>query len=430
MLGHGSGFDSPGFRGVQKVTPPLGAAFHAARERAGLTLAEVYTLGREHEDLYQLAELLIEWDERVVVWRARHFVVVERIIGGSVIGTQGTPVEVLGRLIHKRFFPELWEVRNELTAMSLSAASDAEASSRSAAATSAASARRPRSSARARPRTTPARSWTSPGTATSAGSTPPMPTAAAAASRSSAAGAPTAAATRCITTKVYNSGHRRPGRPRALARADQAQRRGQPRAARRRPDRPLPRPRPRPRDTARRDRGRLRGARRTRARSGPGASRTTTPPRVGEALAHGRPALIQNAYSHPRPRRRGRAAAALRRARHRLRAVRPARRGLAGRQVQARRAVPGRLADDAAPRGLPAVRRRPRLRRPRPARGRGPGAVASTWPRSRSPGCCRTRPWPAPSAARRARRTSSRCSSALELQLTPDDRERIGSFFA
>ena len=120
VLGHGSGFDSPGFKAVQKATPLLGTAFHAARERAGLTLLEVYTLGRDHEGLYQLAELLIEWDERVVVWRARHFVVVERIIGGAVVGTQGTPVEVLGRLIHKRFFPDLWEVRNELTALSKS----------------------------------------------------------------------------------------------------------------------------------------------------------------------------------------------------------------------------------------------------------------------------------------------------------------------
>jgi tryptophan 2,3-dioxygenase len=120
VLGHGSGFDSPGFKAVQKATPLLGAAFHGARERAGLTLPEVYTLGRDHEDVYQLAELLIEWDERVVVWRARHFVVVERIIGGAVVGTQGTPVEVLGRLIHKRFFPDLWEVRNELTALSKS----------------------------------------------------------------------------------------------------------------------------------------------------------------------------------------------------------------------------------------------------------------------------------------------------------------------
>ncbi len=120
VLGHGSGFDSPGFRRIRQVTPPLGEAFHAAREAAGLSLAEVYTRGREHEDLYQLAELLIEWDERIVVWRVRHFKVVERVIGGSVIGTQGTPVEVLGRLIHKVFFPELWELRNELTALSKS----------------------------------------------------------------------------------------------------------------------------------------------------------------------------------------------------------------------------------------------------------------------------------------------------------------------
>ena len=31
------------------------------------------------------------------------------------VGTQGTPVEVLGRLIHSRAFPELWELRDELT---------------------------------------------------------------------------------------------------------------------------------------------------------------------------------------------------------------------------------------------------------------------------------------------------------------------------
>jgi tryptophan 2,3-dioxygenase len=117
VLGHGSGFDSPGFHRIQHDTPRLGDAFEAARERAGLSLVAVYTHGREHEELYQLAELLIEWDERIAVWRVRHFVVVERIIGGGVIGTQGTPVEVLGRLIHKRYFPELWEVRNELTGL-------------------------------------------------------------------------------------------------------------------------------------------------------------------------------------------------------------------------------------------------------------------------------------------------------------------------
>jgi tryptophan 2,3-dioxygenase len=120
VLGHGSGFDSPGFRVVHEATPALGDAFRAAREAAGLSLVELYVHAREHEELYQLAEALIEWDERIVDWRTRHFVVVERVIGGAVVGTQGTPVEVLGRLIHLRYFQDLWELRNELTALSQS----------------------------------------------------------------------------------------------------------------------------------------------------------------------------------------------------------------------------------------------------------------------------------------------------------------------
>lgn len=118
VLGHGSGFDSPGFRGVREVTPALGHAFQAALAEAGLTLVELYQRGREHEELYQLAELLIEWDERVTVWRFRHYKVITRVIGANVVGTQGTPVEVLGRLIHQTFYPELWQARDRLTALS------------------------------------------------------------------------------------------------------------------------------------------------------------------------------------------------------------------------------------------------------------------------------------------------------------------------
>ena len=118
VLGHGSGFDSPGWRELRRVTPLLGQSFHALREHAGLSLVDVYVRGREHEALYQLAEALVELDERITTWRVRHYKVVARIIGDSVVGTQGTPVEVLGRLIHHSFFPELWRVRNELTALS------------------------------------------------------------------------------------------------------------------------------------------------------------------------------------------------------------------------------------------------------------------------------------------------------------------------
>jgi tryptophan 2,3-dioxygenase len=115
VLGHGSGFDSPGFREIRRVSPPLLEAFHAVRRERGLSLVEVYTLGREHEDVYQLAELLTEWDERVGLWRFRHFKVVARIIGEDVVGTQGTPVELLAGLIKHKLFPELWRVRTELT---------------------------------------------------------------------------------------------------------------------------------------------------------------------------------------------------------------------------------------------------------------------------------------------------------------------------
>ncbi|HET7760479.1 MAG TPA: hypothetical protein VFK62_11190, partial [Gaiellaceae bacterium] len=67
------------------------------------------------ERLYQLAELLIGWDERISLWRMRHYLVVARVIGDSVVGTQGTPVELLGGLIKQRFYPELWHARNRLT---------------------------------------------------------------------------------------------------------------------------------------------------------------------------------------------------------------------------------------------------------------------------------------------------------------------------
>jgi len=114
VLGHGSGFDSPGFRRVPTVTQRVSKAFDGLLERAGLSLAELYQHGREHEDLYQVAELLTEWDERIWLWRFRHYAIVARALGEDTIGTQGTPVQVLGKLIAQRQIPKLWEVRSRL----------------------------------------------------------------------------------------------------------------------------------------------------------------------------------------------------------------------------------------------------------------------------------------------------------------------------
>jgi tryptophan 2,3-dioxygenase len=116
VLGHGSGFDSPGFRRAAHLTPRAGRALDRLLSEAGIDLVELYERSREPqlEDLYQLAELLVEWDERIWVWRFRHYTVIARVLGEDAIGTQGTPVQVLGQLIAQRQLPKLWEARGRL----------------------------------------------------------------------------------------------------------------------------------------------------------------------------------------------------------------------------------------------------------------------------------------------------------------------------
>ena len=120
-LGHGSGFDSPGFRDLRRIMSRLGTAFADVRERAGVELVDVYLNVHDHEQLYSLAEALLTLDERLQTWRVRHYRVVARTIGNRVSGIQGTPVEVLAQLISKVAYPELWEVRNMLTGRSQAA---------------------------------------------------------------------------------------------------------------------------------------------------------------------------------------------------------------------------------------------------------------------------------------------------------------------
>src|SRR6185295_15121757 len=96
-LGHGSGFDSPGFRRTHDISPQLADAFSRLLIRRQLNLTQLYRSSHAHEDVFQVAERLVDWDQRLMQWRAVHLRLVERIIGGHVIGTQGTPVEVLGR---------------------------------------------------------------------------------------------------------------------------------------------------------------------------------------------------------------------------------------------------------------------------------------------------------------------------------------------
>jgi tryptophan 2,3-dioxygenase len=124
VLGHGSGFESPGWRNVQRTSEDIGKAFDALLASRQVDLLALYR-GSPDDPLYRLAEALVDWDERVALWRAQHYKVATRIIGHEVVGTKGTPVDVLTRLLRHKFFPDLWRVRTELTESGPLTATDA-----------------------------------------------------------------------------------------------------------------------------------------------------------------------------------------------------------------------------------------------------------------------------------------------------------------
>jgi tryptophan 2,3-dioxygenase len=83
-----------------------------------VTIVEtVYRDAQQHYDLFLLCESLIEYDEMFQLWRMRHVQMVERVIGGGTRGTGGSSgAGYLRSTIDRRFFPELWDVRNRLGA--------------------------------------------------------------------------------------------------------------------------------------------------------------------------------------------------------------------------------------------------------------------------------------------------------------------------
>src|SRR5579872_3262706 len=115
-LGHGSGLDSPGFLALLHVGPRLGEAFHNELQRSGITVDDVYRRHDEFFGLHDVAERLLDFDERVHLFRFHHLKLAQRIIGGGVIGTMGTPVEVLHQRMEHLFYKDLWDVRNHITA--------------------------------------------------------------------------------------------------------------------------------------------------------------------------------------------------------------------------------------------------------------------------------------------------------------------------
>lgn len=76
--------------------------------------ATVYREPQRHWDLYELAEKLVDLEDRFQLWRYAHLRTVTRIIGYKS-GTGGTPgVPYLAKVVEQTFFPELFSVRTVL----------------------------------------------------------------------------------------------------------------------------------------------------------------------------------------------------------------------------------------------------------------------------------------------------------------------------
>jgi tryptophan 2,3-dioxygenase len=116
QLGNGSGQESPGFRVLLQMFRPLWKSYVAAYlEPEGRTVEQVYNSGYGHDDAYMVAEALAEFDELFQKFRYHHIQLIHRSIGLGAKSLKGRSVDLLEEGMRTKFFPELWEVRHQMT---------------------------------------------------------------------------------------------------------------------------------------------------------------------------------------------------------------------------------------------------------------------------------------------------------------------------
>ncbi|MGH9564472.1 MAG: tryptophan 2,3-dioxygenase family protein [Candidatus Angelobacter sp.] len=114
-LGHGSGLDSPGFLALLHIAPRIGDAFQEQMRSKGLSMDDIYRRHQEFFGLHDVAERMLDFDERIQAFRFHHLKLAQRIIGAGVLGTMGTPVEILQQRMQHVAYRELWDLRNQIT---------------------------------------------------------------------------------------------------------------------------------------------------------------------------------------------------------------------------------------------------------------------------------------------------------------------------
>lgn len=116
LLGNGSGQESPGFRVLLKMPRDLWRSFQSVYLEDGKrTLEQIYDSEYTHDDAYMIAEALAEFDEQFQKFRNAHMQLIYRSIGVAANSLKGRPVEILNEGLRQKFFPELWQVRADMT---------------------------------------------------------------------------------------------------------------------------------------------------------------------------------------------------------------------------------------------------------------------------------------------------------------------------
>ncbi|MGH9727546.1 MAG: tryptophan 2,3-dioxygenase family protein [Candidatus Acidiferrales bacterium] len=115
-LGNGSGQESPGFRTILRMHTPLWQSFKKCYlDKHGLTIEKIYNSEYSHSDAYVVAEAFAEFDELFQRFRAVHMQLIMRTIGLGAKSLKGRAVDLLNEGMRVRFFPELWEIRSQMT---------------------------------------------------------------------------------------------------------------------------------------------------------------------------------------------------------------------------------------------------------------------------------------------------------------------------
>lgn len=115
-LGNGSGQESPGFRTLLRMHTPLWQSFKTHYiDKHNLTIEKIYNSEYTHSGAYVVAEAFAEFDELFQRFRAVHMQLIMRTIGLGAKSLKGRSVDLLNEGLRVRFFPELWEVRSQMT---------------------------------------------------------------------------------------------------------------------------------------------------------------------------------------------------------------------------------------------------------------------------------------------------------------------------